>query len=782
MNYRFPLIFIAATFVLSIQLHGQNSRLDSLWRAFESAKHDTSRVNIYFQIGDFYKIDLPDSAVIFYNKAIEYASGLGINQKPFALRKAKSLREIGIALVAQSKYSKALDILQESIEIYEQNGDRVGQAQSFLSSGNAHFNIGNFSKTLECYYAALQLYEYLGHQAGIADCYNNMGSVHKEQGSYDVALEYHYKSMKIFSELVQSADSAAITGYKRGLSYCYNNIGVAHFYQDSLDEAIDYYTKSLRLKEEIDDKSGMSQSYNNIAIVHCTAGDYTRGIEFFMKSLKIYEEISSQSGLTMVNGNISHLYLLLADSAKTASAINGYLYKSIDFGKKAYSIAEEINSPSWLQEAAGHLKQAYTKLGRFEEALMYADVYIDTQGKLFSTQKTKSLAEMTARYETEKKQLLIESMENENLLYSKRIRSQRIVIISIISGMLLVSGLLIVMIKLLLHNRKANQLLAEQKEAIQQQKEEIMAQLDEIEIQRDKLQLSNKEIEKLYLITLEHKNILENQKNKIDDSIRYAKFIQSAVLPDLDITFVNRTWGTHSYFIMFRPKDVVSGDFYWATRINEWIIVTVADCTGHGVPGAFMSMLGISFLNEIVLKGDIINPSIILSKLRSYIIGALRQTDEWGSHRDGMDMSLISINTKTKECIWAGANNPLWLVRAKNVKQAEGDMKEMVEEIRPNLMPVASHIIMEEFTNHNLSLASGDRMFMFSDGYADQFGGPLGKKFNYHGALKRLIAETSVMPIREQGKELERRFDEWINFNGRHFDQVDDVTVLGIMI
>jgi serine phosphatase RsbU (regulator of sigma subunit) len=221
----------------------------------------------------------------------------------------------------------------------------------------------------------------------------------------------------------------------------------------------------------------------------------------------------------------------------------------------------------------------------------------------------------------------------------------------------------------------------------------------------------------------------------------------------------------------------VSGDFYWATRKAEWLVVSVADCTGHGVPGSLMSMLGISFLNEIVLNNNLIDPGKILTILRSYVVGALRQTGDGVTHGDGMDMSILAINTKTKECIWAGANNPLWIVR-----NTENNQQLRVEEIKPDLMPVATHIRMDNFKSHQIQLNHGDRLFLFSDGYPDQFGGPENKKFNMHGAFRELIATTSSLPIREQGKLLEANFDKWMSYNGPKADQTDDVTILGITV
>ncbi len=587
--------------------------------------------------------------------------------------------------------------------------------------------------------------------------------------------------MELFLELLQDPDTTLKTPIKRGLSYSYNNLGVVYWHMEENDKAIDYYKKSLDIKEELADLNGMAQCYNNIAIVYSTQGNYRSGVEYFEKSLEVYQQMNNLNGLAMVNGNIAYLNILLADSASGEVSKHSFLKQALKFGHKAYDIALQIGALPLQIEAADYLKDAYSRMGNDRKALEFADIFISLQKEIFSKEKANALAETTTKYETEKRQLQIENMEKEKEIFEKTIYEQRVIIVFSIVLLSFLFLFTIVLMKFFQQKRSANVLLAERNEEILQQKEEITAQLDELEDQRDKLESSKKEVEKLYHVALEQKDILEKQKNKIDDSIRYANFIQTAVLPDLDITLVNRSLGTQSYFIMFRPKDIVSGDFYWATRINDWLIVTVADCTGHGVPGAFMSMLGISFLNEIVLTGDIIKPAKILSKLRSYIIGALKQKDEWGSQRDGMDMSIISLNTKTKQCFWAGANSPLWIVRANQARHGT-DFIPQVEEIKPNPIPVAVHIFMSEFTDHEIQLNTGDRLFMFSDGYSDQFGGPYGKKYNMHKAFRKLIAQTSILPMKEQGKALESTFDKWMSSGETKYEQIDDVTVLGLVV
>ena len=781
MNLKTLLLPILLLFAFSNNLKAQTAVLDSLKNQLVVQKNDTAKINVYFKIGHIFKYNNPDTALYYYDRALEFATQKGINLQPYNLQKSNALRDMGINLAEKSQYIKALEFFFKSDKIDAENDNVDGRSRTFVSIGNAYVNIGQFEKAIDYYIKALEIFEERDDRIGIADCYNNMGTVLKEQGYLDKAIDYHSKSANIFQEQLQYADQKTSENTKKGLSYCYNNMGIVYWHLDSLDIALDYYLKSLKIKEELNDKPGISQSYNNIAIIYCSQEDFQKGIEYFKKSLTINQEIGNQNGLTMVYGNISYLHLLLAETAKSEDFKQFHYNSALFNGEKAYNIAEKINSLPWKKEAAGHLMNAYSGLGQIDDALKYANIFIQLQDQLFSTEKTKALAEMTTRYEVEKKQFQIESMEKERELNSKTIQAQRVIIVVVVLSLIVVVIFLFVFIRLLKQKREANSLLENQKQEINQQKEEILTQLEEIETQRDKLHISKQDIENLYQVAIEQKSILEKQKRKIDDSIHYAQFIQSAVLPDLDINFVSRSRGIQSYFIMFRPKDIVSGDFYWATRIKDWLIVTVADCTGHGVPGAFMSMLGISFLNEIVLKGDVINPKLILSTLRSYIISALKQTDSKGSQRDGMDMSVTSINTKTKKCLWAGANSPLWIVRANSLDEID-DAKSGIEEIRPNAMPVAVHMNMDEYTEHDIQLYDGDRVFLFSDGYADQFGGPLGKKFGFQGGFKQLILKTSLLRIKEQGKELERAFDEWVNPNNQVFEQVDDVTVLGIVV
>ena len=280
--------------------------------------------------------------------------------------------------------------------------------------------------------------------------------------------------------------------------------------------------------------------------------------------------------------------------------------------------------------------------------------------------------------------------------------------------------------------------------ALEEKNKTIMAQKTEIEQQRDLAQLQRDQI--------------TFQKRHITDSIEYAKRIQRAILPSLEL-FSDRL----EHFVLYKPKDIVSGDFYWQTSTENELIIVTADCTGHGVPGAFMSMLGVSLLNDIVIKQGIRRPDLILNHLREDVIASLKQKER-AELKDGMDITICQVNFSENKLYYAGANNPLYLVRNNDLTEIKGDK-----------MPVAIYSIMEPFKLHKLDLQKGDTFYTSSDGFADQFGGPDNKKYlsrNFKNALLCL----QQYPMLEQGEKLNEIFEEWRG----EFEQLDDVAVIGI--
>ncbi|HXB12644.1 MAG TPA: two-component regulator propeller domain-containing protein [Bacteroidia bacterium] len=264
-------------------------------------------------------------------------------------------------------------------------------------------------------------------------------------------------------------------------------------------------------------------------------------------------------------------------------------------------------------------------------------------------------------------------------------------------------------------------------------------------------------------IEIREKNKILEEKNKdIIDSINYAKMIQVALLKEEERVSMHLP----DHFIVFKPKDIVSGDFYWALEKGGYFYLAAVDCTGHGVPGGFMSMLGVAFLNEITADSELLTPAEILNSLRDKIIKELRQMDEDREGQDGMDMSIMRLNLKSNEVEWSGANNPFWYL-------TNGELKDII----PDKQPVGYYPVMKPFTNHKIQLEKGDLFYLFTDGYADQFGGPRGKKF-HSSQLKEILASISKEPMIEQKRMLKEKFESWKG----EMIQVDDVLLMGVRV
>ena len=331
-------------------------------------------------------------------------------------------------------------------------------------------------------------------------------------------------------------------------------------------------------------------------------------------------------------------------------------------------------------------------------------------------------------------------------------------------------GLFIVIVLLVIRQsferKRKNNLLKIKNAEITQQKEEIITQRDEIESQRN------------YVI--KQRDLITEQKDEITDSINYAQKIQTAVLPSnkiFDELFKD-------YFIYYRPKDIVSGDFYWANKFGDYIVIAVADCTGHGVPGGFMSMLGVTYLTEIIRKAEVVKPNQVLNELRKYIINALNQKGDLNEQKDGMDFSICFINTITNELEFAGANNSIYIIDENEITTEKSDKIIKINdndlflyELKPDKMPIGYYPKMNDFTSIKVNLNKTSKIYMFTDGMPDQFGGKRNKKFTYK-RFKNLLMSNYFNDLSNHNEILESNFINWKNDN----QQIDDITVLGIKI
>lgn len=291
----------------------------------------------------------------------------------------------------------------------------------------------------------------------------------------------------------------------------------------------------------------------------------------------------------------------------------------------------------------------------------------------------------------------------------------------------------------------------------------VVQMMKSIEIKEQEIEEKNKRIDFQIRNELKQREIIIKKNKEIMADIRYASRIQHAILPSLEFIHKN----TKEYFILHQPKSHVSGDFYWMSNTGNKKIIAVGDCTGHGLSGALMHMLGSVYLNEIVSKNNFETASDILNQLRDHIMNSLNQTGESGEAQDGLDIALCVIDCEQKKLQFSGANNPLYIIRNKELIEIKGDR-----------MPVGIHINFDKpFTNHLIDIESDDKLYLFSDGFADQFGGPHGKKFRYK-QFKELLVDISDNPMSIQKEMLNNAHDKWRG----SLDQIDDILVFGIKI
>ena len=337
-----------------------------------------------------------------------------------------------------------------------------------------------------------------------------------------------------------------------------------------------------------------------------------------------------------------------------------------------------------------------------------------------------------------KNEAINNELEQQIKFQIKELEKQKLIIYFVSVFLVLMIGLAYFAYVNYRNKKKANIILQEKNDLITTQKEEIKLQRDEAENQRDQIAY---------------------QKKHITDSIEYAKRIQTAILPSLEL-FSDEI----DHFVLYKPRDIVSGDFYWVNEMDNKQIIIAADCTGHGVPGAFMSMLGVSLLNEIVINKGIYHPDEILNALREEIITSLKQVEGGSDVKDGMDMTVCTLDYKKDTLEFSGANNPLYFFHDDELIQIKADK-----------MPVAVHERMEKFSLHKMKIKKGDTFYTFSDGYVDQFGGPRQKKYLSKN-FRNLLIEIKDKPMIEQGKILDNTFEEWRS----EVEQVDDVTIIGV--
>jgi len=737
-------------FLIFFKITSSKNNCQKIIQQYKAAKTDTTIIRLALEVGNCYnKISYGDSAKKYYKIALYY-----INEaKPETKEKNKKkllfeyesnvLRRIGDLDYDVALFDEALALYKKALKIAEENNILNEQSACYNNIAIVFHKKGMLDSAVVYYFNALKIDEKLNDKKGISMRYNNIGNVYFVQKSYDKALEYYQKSLEIKEKLNDTS----------GISFSYLNIGAVFYSQKKFDEALNFFNKSLELKKLLKDYNGIILLYNNIGLIYRKQDKFSDALHYYNLSLQLAKELNDKYKTAMIYENIAAMYYYYASQLKNQQKAKYYYKKAIENSENALKLSNELNAIDYINSSASTLFRSYFALGEHKKGMEYFKLFEITNDSLFNKNKAKAIAEAEKKFESEKKQLLIDNLTKERELQDSELKRQKTIIWSVLIGLIMTVIFAILMLQRFRITRRQKRIIEKQKEIVDEKNILLNKQNEEIKTQHEIVVKQKKHIEEIY--------------KKITDSINYAKKIQDVMLPDKDT--INKFLG--NYFIIYKPKDIVSGDFYWTTKINDFLIITVADCTGHGVPGAFMSMLGISFLNEIVRKKEITKASQVLNELRKEIILALQQHCLQAEQKDGMDISLFVINTKTYECQWAGANNPLIILKKNNSDKQHWELFE----IKPDKMPIAIYPVMKLFTNHEFIINKGSKIYLFSDGYYDQFGYESGKKFLYK-RFKEEILKTADLPIKEQKKSLLDSFENWKG----HTEQTDDVTVLAV--
>jgi len=615
----------------------------------------------------------------------------------------------GVSFYIRGDYESSFDYYNNSLKISEKNKDKQCIASSLSNIGIIYDIQGDFAKAIDYYTRSLKIREEFGDNNGIADCLNNIGVIYRQQGETTKAIDYFKRSLKIKEQIGNQNDIALLL----------MNIGNIYKMQGNAQKAMDYYTRSLKLKEKIGDKKGIALCLLNIGNICDDQGETTKAIDYYIRSLKNHEEIGDIKGTAISLYNIGGIYKQ-----------QGEYLKSLDFNTEALIIAQKIGNIETIKFASQGLWFTYKKIGKYKQALEMHELYMETKDSLAKMDAEEELYkfEVDKEYQLKKQadsimhadEIIIQQAENRAKEEQLKSEKQRRTGLLVIVGLVLVSlGFVFIQLR------------------------KTRAQKVVIEGQHEKLNESHREI---------------------TDSINYAKRIQDALMTSA--VYIKEV--LPESFILFNPKDVVSGDFYWVYRSPKGqIYFTVADCTGHGVPGAFMSMIGTSLLNEFIIENKIQDTAEVLTKMREQIIKSLDQKGLQGENKDGMDMALCKYDPKKGTVQYSGAYNPLLHISKNEINQLKGDSQ-----------PVGLHTGKKlPFTSKEIQVAKGDMLYIYSDGFPDQFGGEKGKKY-LSGKFKKFLLSISDKPIDEQNTLIKDEFANWI---GDH-EQIDDVCVMGVRI
>jgi serine phosphatase RsbU (regulator of sigma subunit)/lipopolysaccharide biosynthesis regulator YciM len=618
----------------------------------------------------------------------------------------------------------------KALELARKQKNKKQEVEALKNLGMAISRKGEDDEAIKIFQEGVAISKTSGERSVEGDIYRLWGNALYHQALYDSALTKYLTALTIFRELDNKIKMAGVLNnignvyyfisrsasesyylqaleiYKKlndtsGLAKQYGNLGLVYINKQDTEKAIEYSQKSLEYNLIRKDKIGIATSYINLGYAYEQAGKFELALENVKRSLELREQSGDKKGIAVSTTMLGKIYCTMRDYK------NGIIYL-----EKGRELSKEIDLNIAALEELEILARAYYATGRLDDAQE-----MDEEIRLLKEEEDeKKLQERVAELETEYK---TKEKDAQIQIQELSLKRRSLYLWGAAGFIILLWVILGVSYNAYRNKQKTNALLEKKNKEITRQKEEIT------------------------------------------DSIHYAQTIQRAILPPEKLL---QKYLPDS-FVIFKPKDIVSGDFYWTEKVKDRVYFAAVDCTGHGVPGAFMSIIGHNGLNRAVKDFKLTHPAEILDKLVELVTEALHAENQ-GEIKDGMDVALCCLDTEQRKLEYAGAYNPVYLIRDKEVLEFKADRQ-----------PIGAFEKRLPFTNHEIQLQKDDCIYVFSDGVVDQFGGEKGKKLSSK-RMKEMLLSVVHLPMAQQYTELHNRFTAW---QGKE-EQTDDVTLIGVRV
>lgn len=621
--------------------------------------------------------------------------------------KPSILNQLAEAYLTKSDANKALDYAEQALKSARKVDDVNEETGALINMGGSYDKLRNQKKALQNYKEAIKLFDQYNQPGSSAYIWNKIADSYVNTGSYPEAIDANTKALDLFKK----------ANDKTGIVNMNIDLGDIYFKQEKYENCLPNYKQALKMYEESKDARGQATTLNRIGIAYSEWGNYDEAYIFLKRALDVAKKnnLNSQANAIILN------------LEKVQKNMSNWQKSQTDY---ALQLEKEQQIKSKEQEVRIKTKESEINMLADKNIKSIAEIEqlgIEAQLKEFRI-KTQQEEIKRKQMEAESQARANEFLKKEKELADSELKTQRLIIWGGIGFSVLGLILTVLVFSAYRNKKKANHLLTQKNEIIYKQKNQI-----------------------------EQKNQL------ITDSIDYAKNIQEAILPPAALLAKHFP----ESFIFYKPKDIVSGDFYWMHEAedNSCVCIAAADCTGHGVPGAFMSLLGFIMLDDIAQRNSRVSPADLLKDVNTHLMSVLHQNTENTTGKFGMDVALIRFDKQTNEITFAGAHNPLILVSNGVVSETKADRVSIGTSTECS------------FNNHTVPVRKGDMLYVYTDGYQDQIGGEKRKKFlSFH--LKELLQVIHHLPPHEQMEELNKKHLEWKGNN----DQTDDILIIGLKV